>query len=333
MAEWTVYVSCAARREIAVLAMDRDSGGLRDIAVVAVPGAEGRSTSMPLALRPDRRALYAATRTEPCLLASFAVAGDGALALIGTAPAGHQLAYLATDHAGRHLLGASYGGAKLTSNPIDARGVARAPAREERDTPPCAHSIITDPSDRFVLAASLGGDCILRFGFDGRDGGFTPLGATPARPGAGPRHLRFSPDGRFLYCVNELDASITAYAFDAADGGLAEVQRVVLAAAGRAAADLHITPDGAFLYASERTTRIVAGFAVDAGTGRLSPLGSVAVRSAPRGFALSPDGRFLLCAEQETASLAVFAVEPAGGLRAVGGHAVGEGPNWVTFLG
>jgi 6-phosphogluconolactonase len=337
MEDRIAYVSCAQDRQIAVLAMNPATGALRDVAVVTVPGTDGPASSMPLALRPDRAVLYAATRSAPFQLSSFAVDSDGMLSLIGTAPAVEQFAYLTTDRSGRHVLAASYGGALVTSNPTDTRGMARAPATQVMQTPPKAHSIIPDPSNRFLLAVSLGGDCILRLAFDADAGTFQPLAPVATKPGSGPRHLRFSPNGRFLYLINELDGTINAYAFDDAQGGLTELQSISLLPPGVtgpvAAADIQITPDGRFLYGSERTTNLLTGFVVDPATGKLSPINAVPTNSAPRGFAIDPSGHFLLCAEQATRSLAMFAIDQkTGALARIGAHTVGGGPNWITFL-
>ncbi len=336
MDECIAYVSCAEDRRIAVLALDPDAGTLRDVGSVLVPGADGPAGSMPLALSPDRSRLYAATRTAPFLLSSFAVDPGGMPALRGVAPVAEQMAYLSTDRSGRHVLGASYGGALVTSNPVDRRGVARAPATQILPTPPKAHSIVTDPSNRFAFAASLGGDCILRLGFDAATGEFTPRGTIATPPGAGPRHLCFSPDGRFLYAINELDGTITPYRFDAADGALTACPGVSLlppdTALPVAAADIHITPDGRFLYGSERRTNRLCGFAIGA-DGLLSPINAVPAQSA-RGFAIAPGGRFLLCAEQTTRSVAVYDIDPqSGALAWIGAHAVGGNPNWIACLG
>ena len=337
MDDCIAYVSCAEDRQIAILAMDRATGALRDVAVVTVPGADGPSSSMALALSPDHTALYAATRAAPVALSSFAIDADGMLSLLGVAPAVDQLAYIATDRTGRHLLGASYGGAKLTANPIDASGMARSPASWIMQTPPRAHSIITDPTNRFALAASLGGDCILRLAFDANDGSFRPLTEVTTKTGAGPRHLRFSPSGQFLYLINELNGTINAYAFDSETGELTELQSVSLLPDGAsgeiAAADIHITPDGRFLYGSERRSNTLTGFAVDAETGMLSKIGTVPTKSAARGFAIDPSGQFLLCAEQDTRSMAMFRIDQDHGtLSQIGAHAVGGSPNWVEFL-
>ena len=61
-----VYVSNAGSREIVVFAMDRDSGALVPIERTAGPGTDEPSpTSMPLAIGPAHRFLYAALRRAP----------------------------------------------------------------------------------------------------------------------------------------------------------------------------------------------------------------------------------------------------------------------------
>ena len=48
---------------------------------------------------------------------------------------------------------------------------------------------------------------------------------TQVKPGAGPRHMVFRPDGRFAYVVNEMSSTITAFNADRA-GSLKELQTV-----------------------------------------------------------------------------------------------------------
>jgi 6-phosphogluconolactonase len=336
VSERLLYVSCAGERQIFALAMERTTGALRTLATTTAPGLAEGGSSMPLALSPDRRVLYAAARTAPYPCASYAVdPNHGGLTLLGVAPLAAEVCYIATDRSGRHLLSASYQSSKIASNPIDEHGIVRSPAAQVIDTPPNAHSILPDPANRFVFAGSLGGDCIVRAAFDAASGLMQVLPAMQAQPGAGPRHLRFAPDGRFLYLINEIDGTINAYRYDA--GGLTEVQSITLLPPGvsgrMASADLHLTPDGRFLYGSERVTNTLAAFRVDAANGRLTPIGSVASEDSPRGFAIDPTGKFLLCAGQKSNRVAVYAIDPqTGALSRIGLHAVGENPNWIEFL-
>jgi 6-phosphogluconolactonase len=338
MNERLLYVSCAEKRQIYTLAMERQSGTLRTVAITQVPGIQEGGHSMPLALSPNRRVLYAAVRSAPFPCASFAIdAQYGRLTLMGVAPLVDQMCYIVTDDTGRYLLSATYFGSKISSNPIDAHGVVRAPATQVIETPPKAHSILPDPANRFVFAASLGGDRIVRAAFDAQTGMMNVLPPVNAKKGAGPRHLRFSPDGRFLYLINELDGTINAYRYDADNGALTELQSITLLPSGVtgkvASADIHITPDGRFLYGSERVTNTLAAFRVDAASGKLTPIGSVPSEPSPRGFAIDPTGAFLLCAGQTSNRVAIYTIDQrSGALNRIGAHDVGENPNWIEFL-
>jgi len=334
------YVSNSDSMDVTVLRLDARTGGITPLETVpvttsgATPGG-----SMPLAVSPDRRFLYAALRFEPFAAATFSLdPATGGLRPIGTAPLPDSLAYIATDRTGRRLLGSSYGGNKLTVSPIDAQGRVAADATVI-PTGKHAHMVLTDPGNRFVFATNLGSDAVVRGRFDAATGAVSELALTAVstKPGAGPRHFRFHPNGRFLYLINELDASLNAYRFDGATGSLSEIQSVSTLPVGFAgkpwAADLHITPDGRFLYGSERTSSTIAGFAVDAGSGMLASIGSVETETQPRGFAIDPGGRYLLAVGQTSNALSVHAIDPQNGaLRRLGQYPVGRNPNWVEIV-
>jgi 6-phosphogluconolactonase len=334
-----VYVSCATEARIARFRLDNATGRLTAQGSVVVPGpADPPPTSMPLALSPDRRTLYAAGRNPPFLVSSFAIGEDGALRLTGSAHLADAMAYIATDRSGRFLFSASYHGAKLAVNPLGADGVP-GETLQVLATPPRAHSVLPDPEGRAVYAALLGGDVILRQGFDVATGRLaTP--ATPVAhtaPGAGPRHFRFARGGASLYCVNELDGTLNVYARDPTTGELTELQSVRLvppAAPGRtlAAADLHFTPDGRFLYASERVNNVLAGFRVRP-DGTLDALGTVPAEAIPRSFAIDPRGRWLICAGQQTGRVAVYGIDArSGALTRLADYTAGGNANWVEIV-
>jgi 6-phosphogluconolactonase len=339
MPRMMAYVSCAAEAEIACFHLDNATGVLTPAGRARVPGpVDPPPTSMPLALSPDRRTLYAACRNPPYPVSCFAIGSDGALTLTGTGRLADAMAYIATDHTGRFLFGASYHGAKLSVNPLGADGVPGPPA-QVLATPPKAHCILPEPDNRAVLAAVLGGDVILRLAFDPASGHLAEpaMVAAHAAPGAGPRHLRFARAGTLLFVINELDGTLTAWARDPATGALSELQSVRLvtsAAPGSvlAAADLHLTPDERFLYASERTTSLLAGFRLCA-DGTLAPLGTVPAEKAPRSFAIDPRGRWLLCAGQGSGRVAVYAIEARSGvLTRLGDVPAGGNPTWVEII-
>src|SRR5215475_3077317 len=114
MPDTVVYVSNAGTKEIHVLAMNRESGDLDLLDKVPVPGTDKPSpSSMPMAVTPDHRFLYAALRSDSFPVSSFAIdPASGRLSHLATTPLQDSMAYIVTDRSGRHLLGASYPGAK-----------------------------------------------------------------------------------------------------------------------------------------------------------------------------------------------------------------------------
>lgn len=330
-----VYVACADSGEIHLFHLDPAGAGLTAVQQVAVGG-----NVMPLALSPDRRHLYAARRSAPLEVLTYAIdPHDGRLALLGSAPLPHSMAYIATDRSGRHLLSASYGGDLIAVGPIGADGVA-GPARQVLPTAPNAHAIQADPSNRYVLATSLGGGVVTQWQFDAEHGTLAPNAPPALRPhtGASPRHFVFGPEARHVYLLGELDAAIDVLAFDASTGTLRSVQTVATLPAGFGAqppwaADLHLTPDGRFLYSSERRSSTLAAFSVDGVSGLLTPIGHVPTETQPRGFAVTPDGAFLVVAGQLSNHLSVYAIDRhSGQLAFCKRRAAGANPNWIECL-
>jgi 6-phosphogluconolactonase len=264
----------------------------------------------PLAISPNRRLLYASLRAEPYSVATLAIDPiNGRLRLLSIAPLPDNMCYLSVDKTGRFLLGASYGGDKISINPIDNHGLVDARPVQVTPTPPRPHSIMTDPANRHVLVPSLGADVILQFRFDAATGRATPNepASAAAKKGAGPRHLIFHPSHQFAYGTNEVDATVGGYRYDATTGTLAAIDTETLLPPGfhapgpYAAADIHVTPDGRHLYATERSSNTIGGFKINEQNGMLTPIGIIPTEHQPRGFNIDPRGRFLLAVGHQTA--------------------------------
>ena len=332
---FVVYVANADSADVAVLALDRTSGALQEIDRFATGGMV-----MPLAVRPDKRVLYASIRSDPYRVLSLAIdAASGRLSQLGSAPLPASMCWISTDGSGRFLLSASYGSSLVAVSPIDAQGVARA-AQQVVPTEEKAHSIQVDPNNRFAFAACLGGGVMRQMRFDAATGQLADNepAAWHARSGAGPRHFVFHPRAPLVFLLNELDATIDVLAFDRRRGTLRGVAVAPMLPPGFAggapwAADLHLTPDGRFLYASERRSSTLASFAVEAVSGALTPIAAVATETEPRGFAISPDGRFLIAVGQASHRLSRYRIDgERGALEKLGEQPIGRNPNWVEIV-
>lgn len=334
------YVSCAESREIRVLRLDADSGTLEPVQEISVPGRV-----MPMAVSPDRRFLFAALRSEPYSVVSFAIDQlSGRLTYLNEAPLPLSSLYLATDATGRWLFSTSIPASKdrrhsmLSVSPIGPHGFVFPPVQSFRAEPKI-HSILPDPTNRRVLAASCLTEQVLCYDFDAITGTMSKCAVPSVRtlPGAGPRHMAFHPHGRAFYLLNETDATIYGFDHDPANGQLMERQIIETVPQDGSVkkpegADIHITPNGRFLYATERATNAIFGYEIGP-SGALTHFGTYETESRPRGFNIDPFGRYLLCAGQASHSLSVHAIDSGdGSLSQIARYPTGKAPNWVEIL-
>jgi 6-phosphogluconolactonase len=304
---------------------------------------EARNPSF-LVLHPSGRFLYAVNETDEFrgaktgAVSAFAVdARTGNLTLLNQQPsAGEAPCHLAVDKSGRNLLVANYGGGTVALLRIgdDGRlapassvrtheGKGPNAARQER---PHAHGVYLDAAERFALAPDLGADRVFVYRFDAAKGTLEPHGAAPLEPGSGPRHLAFHPSGRHLYVINELASTITAFAYDAAQGELAPEQTVSALPAGFSGtsytAEVEVAPDGRFLYGSNRGHDSLVVFRIDA-NGRLALAGHVPVGGSwPRHFTTLASGRALAAAHQRSGAISFFRLDPESGMPVPVGKSV-----------
>ena len=338
--ETAIYVSNAGTRDISVLAMNWNTGELTLIEKKKVPGSDKSPASLPMALAPNKRFIYAQLRGEPYPVSTFSIDyANGMLTHVGTTPLVDQLAYLNVDKSGKHLLGASYVGAKVVSYPIDAHYVVEEKAIQIIDTQPKAHCVFIDAADKYVYVPVLGADHIMQFKFDAATGTLTPNDppVINTRAGAGPRHFTIHPNGKWGYLITETTATIGAYAIDKGKGTLTEVAFVDTGdyngKDSAFASDIHVTPDGNFIYGAVRTTSTLHGYKIDPDKGTLTAIGKWPTEKTPRGFNIDPRGKFLLSVGMDSAAMTVHTIDQNNGeLRPSHQYQMGTQPNWVEIV-
>ncbi len=257
--------------------------------------------------------------------------------------------HVALDRTGKWLLAGNYRGGSFAVFPVQAdgvigprssfiqhRGAGKDAARQESAH---VHSCIMDPSNGFLMIADLGLDRVAVYELDKDNGAVRsrPELWVTTRPGAGPRHMAFHPNGFFFYVVNELDSTVSAFIHDAASGRLEEFQTISMLPPDftefSSAADIHIHSNGRFLYASNRGHDSIAIYSIDPGKGLLTPIGHASTLGGePRNFALAPSGNFLLAANQKGNNVVVFKLDSATGLLTPTGETVDvQTPTCVQF--
>jgi 6-phosphogluconolactonase len=312
---------------IYVCSLDQKTGKL----TVPVLAAEAEGPGF-LAMHPRRTHVYAVCGVsgKPSV-AAYAVeknAGRPSLRFVNSVEVGDGGGtHISVDATGRSVLTAQYGGGsvaiyslnddgslKARTQLIDHQGASGAvPGRQDASH---AHWSGRSPDNRFAFVPDLGLDKVVIYEFDAAGSRLTPHGYGELPAGSGPRHMKFHPNGKWAYVLNEISLTITLFMYDAEKGVMTPVETVAtvpdeLKAKEKtvSAAEIRIHPNGKFVYSSNRTHDTISAFEVHSETGKLTLIEREPVRGAtPRNFNLDPSGRWLLAAGQDSHTLGVFEV-------------------------
>ena len=168
----------------------------------------------------------------------------------------------------------------------------------------------------FALVDDLGTDRTMIYRVHPESATAEPSGLSfaQANAGAGPRHLVIDSGNHFVYVLNEIQSSVTRFAFDAAHATLRKLDTVsTLPSAFKGpntGAEIAFDSQGRTLYTSNRGHDSIAVLHVKP-DGTLQSIQNIASEGrTPRSFALDLSGKWLLTANQDTDNIGVFAVTP-----------------------
>jgi len=244
-------------------------------------------------------------------------------------------AHLAVDPTGRYVVVAVYGGGEFVVLPIQTDGrlgtvhsvlkdAGTGPNRNRQDAPH-PHSVVFDPDGRFIAAADLGIDKVQIFRLN--NGVLERVSEASVAPGAGPRHLAFSRDAKVLYVIDEINATITVFAYDPATGKIGQTLQTISTeppgySGPHSTAEIAVHPSGKFLYGSNRGAQSIVCYRTDASTGKLSVIGFAGQGvNYPRNFVIDPSGKWLYVANQTADNIVQFEINPETGALRPAGHA------------
>lgn len=301
-----------------------------------------------LAIHPSGRYLYGAGKG----LSAFSIdQKSGHLKFLNDVPYDkHGLCHLVVDKTGTNVLSAGYGAGTVVVQRIEKDGRLGEQSAlmhhegssvlKSRQEAPHAHSVNLDANNGFAFAADLGIDKIIVYRFDAATGILTPAEqpSVSVKPGAGPRHFAFHPNGRFAYVINEIDSTVGAYRYDASAGRLEEIEtKTTLPADFKETsytAEVVVHPSGRYLYGSNRGHNSIVVFAIDPANGKLTFVEHTSTGGKwPRNFCVDPTGKFLLAANQQSNNIHVFRIDKQTGKLTPTSHVVEvSGPNCIRFL-
>jgi len=354
MAAVFAYVGCRTTRErsargkgIGVYAVDTLSG-----AWVRVESFEPLDNPSFLALNEAQDVLYA-VHGDGTEVSSFAIdPSTGRLSLLNRQSCrGHNPVHLALSRSGDALVVANYATGCAVQLPIETNG-ALGPAASLVELPgaPGPHRIEQGSSHphhiaRFAtqryntdwhIVPDKGLDTV--FAIRWRGIGSAPvITAGRSREGAGPRHAAFHPVLPLIYVANELDSTLTAWAFEPLSGALEPLRTTSLLPDAchehSRAAGIAIRSDGRALYVSNRGHDSITTIELDGTTGLpVSTTWTDAQGECPRFLCLSHDARMLYVANERSDSIVQYLIDADSGIPSPTGRVVETGsPVCITF--
>jgi 6-phosphogluconolactonase len=360
---WTADRACAAEGTYRVYIGTFTGHGSKGIYLMQLDAASGALTQPQLvaeanspaflALHPNHQFLYSVNEVDKGTVSAFAIdAPSGKLTPLNQQPSGgHGPTHLTVDATGTNVLVANYNSGSVAVLPIATDGKLGTPSSTDqhkgtgpdrsRQEGPHAHCFNVDPNSRFALSCDLGLDKVFVYRLDPAAHTITP--SEPAfatvAPGAGPRHLSFSPDGRRVYVVSEMGGTVTGFGYDPEHGALREFQTISTLPADfkgqKGDAEVAVHPSGKFLYASNRgDANSIAIFTIDPSSGKLTAAGHVSTQGkAPRDFTIDPSGTWLLAANQDTNNIVEFRIDQqTGALTPTSVNIAAPTPVCITFV-
>lgn len=273
-----------------------------------------------LAISHDRKNVYAVSGSNVNSFAFNPVTGK--LNFINSVPS-EGSCYVSVDTNKKVVFAGNYGGGSVLSIHLNEDGSfiennvqtiqhTGSSVNKNRQEKPHVHSTMLSLDEHYLLVPDLGTDRVYQYRIDANKEEVLVAVNEPfltVKPGGGPRHLAFHPNGKYVYLILELTGSVMALDYD--NGKLKAKQTLSMVApnfkGNLSGADIHVSPDGKFLYASNRgDANEIAIFSID-NMGKLTFVSRQSVLGKrPRNFVIDPTGKFLLAANQDTNEIIIF---------------------------
>ncbi|CVG26184.1 MULTISPECIES: lactonase family protein [Serratia] len=304
----------------------------------------------------DGRFAYVTNEEDAGTVTALAIDDAGSVRVLNTvSSAGQQPTHATLSPDGKFLFVANYsvanGGAGVTVLPIRSDGTLGERVQhypfipgsgivQGRQEGGHAHSTTFSRDGQYLYAADLGGDKLHAYRY--RPDNAQPLQADASRdvgfaPGAGPRHMVFSPEGEYAYVITEMAGEIEAFAVN--DNRLTLRGKVKLnggldSAEAKSGGAIILSPGGRYLIATHRGTDnhlLVFKIGRDGLPG--VPTRYEAGGIEPRALAFDADGNRLYVTNVFTNSVTLFDFDDEKGeLQARGEAAAISTPTDIKFF-
>jgi len=233
--------------------------------------------------------------------------------------------HISVHPSGKFLLTTQYGGSSVALFPLSSNGELLEPliyahrggsgVVKARQSSPHPHWCGFSPCGKYALVPDLGLDRAVIYKVEQEALRLVYHGEAIAAPGSGPRHLRFSKDGKLIYLLNELDLTVHTFSWDAKSGRANSVSIVHALTeetkskeSFNSAAEIVVHPSGSFLYTSNRGHDSITVYKTKE-AGMLEVIQVQPIRGAfPRNINLDQAGSWLFACGQHSGTISAHGV-------------------------
>lgn len=315
-----------------------------------------------LAIHPNQQFLYSTNAEFDTPnsggVSAFRIHEDGSLTLLNKQPTlGRNACHLSIDTAGKSVVATNYSSGSVTAfqvlkdgslSPADSTHPhAGSGEHANRQKAPHPHSAYVHPNNQYVYVPDLGIDKVMIYSLNSAKGTLSPAGHADVLGGSqGPRHMKFSNDGKQAYVLNELSLTLATYSVNTDTGQLDHIETISVftddnqqAVDTMSGAEIRIHPNGNLVYTSTRDLKGQGRDSIStfrrAQDGTLQLIANTpASVHFPRNFNIDPTGQWLIIAGQKSSTLAIFSIDKKTGALALKHTDIPfeEQPSCVEFL-
>lgn len=343
--KYVAYVSCYTTKDkdgIKIFDVDEKNGTFTEKGEVAI------TNSSYITLSHSKKMLYSITDYG---VESYEILSDGMLKMTSAASInGMRGCYLSTDYNEKFLFVAGYHDGKITVLSLDKDGKIEGIVDEvfhkgigsiaDRSFRPHVNCVKMTRDNKYLLAADLGLDHVKVYEVNHSTGKLKMVDIIHSEQYSGPRHIKISKDGKYIYIVHEVKNYIDVYTYEEVAPGNPEFEKIQTIstlndyhAGDSAASAINFSNDYKYIISSNAGDNSVIIYNIDKKTGFLSKILCLPISgSYPKDAALFPDNKHLVSLNHENDTMTFFATDLEHGTLVMNSKEIKiTKPNCVVF--
>lgn len=343
--KYVAYVSCYTTKDkdgIKIFDVDEKNGVFIEKGEVAI------TNSSYITLSHSKKMLYSITDYG---VESYKILEDGMVKMTSAASInGMRGCYLSTDYDDKFLFVAGYHDGKITVLSLDKDGKILEIVDEiyhkgigsiaDRSFRPHVNCVKMTRDNKYLLAADLGLDHVKVYQVNHSTGKLKMVDIIHSEQYSGPRHIKISKDGKYIYIVHEVKNYIDVYTYTEVAEGNPEFEKIQTIstlndyhAGDSAASAINFSTDYKYIISSNAGDNSVIIYNIDKKTGFLSKILCLPISgSYPKDAALFPDNKHLVSLNHENDTMTFFATDLENGTLVMNAKEIKiTKPNCVVF--